>query len=127
MEQLLSRGCRLSPDARVTKMIAEGEEWQIYQTNIGAYALAVCHPLFDRWVEMGDLPTGLFLKDEFPGCRVFLSTKNYLVSSMEQGPYPWERAQIEAFSIAFKTATDLFANVDLQDAIYLTGLGRARD
>lgn len=119
MEQLLSRGCRLSPDARVTKMIAEGEEWQIYQTNIGAYALAVCHPLFDRWVEMGDLPTGIFLEDEFPGCRVFLSTKNYLVSSMEQGPYPWERAQIEAFSIAFKTATDLFANVDLQDAIYL--------
>ena len=64
MEQLLSRGCRLSPDARVTKMIAEGEEWQIYQTNIGAYALAVTHALFDCWVEKGNLPTGIFLNDD---------------------------------------------------------------
>lgn len=119
MSQLLPRGCRLSPDARITKMIAEGKGWQIYQTNIGAYALAVDRALFDLWVEKGDLPTGIFLEDIIPECRAFLSSQNYLVSSVEEGPYPWERAQIEAFSIAFKTATELFPGVDLQDAIYL--------
>jgi len=119
MKQLLTRGLEIIPNHKITRMIAEGKGWQLYNTSSSSFALAVVEELYDLWVEKFCLPDGIFEPDLFNDCKVFLSAKNYIISSMEYGPYPEDIGQIEAFSIAFKTATDLFEDANLSDAIYI--------
>jgi len=119
MSQFLPRGYRVSPDKRIRKLIAEGEYWQIYLTNVDSFALAVKPDLYARWVSDYSLPEGLFSDSESGEYKVLISTGNYLISSLENGPFPENNGQVEAFSIAFKTAIDLFSNVNIHDAIYI--------
>ena len=119
MSQFLPRGYKVSSDKRIRKLIAEGEYWQIYLTNVDSFALAVKTDLYDRWVSDYSLPEGLFSDSESGEYKVLISTGNYLISSMENGPFPENNGQVEAFSIAFKTALDLFSNVNIHDAIYI--------
>lgn len=119
MNQFLPRGCHISSENRIKKMVASGCDWQIYLTNLDAYVLAVKTALYDKWIADYSLPEGIFLNELINGCKVFLSSSNYLVSSMERGPYPEDNGQIEAFSIAFKTAKELYPNADVHDAIYI--------
>lgn len=119
MEQFLQRGYRISDNCRIKRKIASGHDWQIYLTNIDSYVLAVKTSLYDNWVKNYSLPTGIFADADYFGCRVLQSTSNYIISSMEQGPYPENNGQVEAFSIAFRTATDIFSESDIHDAVYI--------
>lgn len=119
MSQFLPRGCHISDENRIKKMVANGCGWQIYLTNLDSYVLAVEMSLYEKWISDFSLPEGIFLEDPINYCKVFLSSNHYLVSSLERGPYPENSGQIEAFSIAFKTAKDLFPNVDIHNAIYI--------
>lgn len=119
MNQFLPRGCHISSENRIKKMVASGCDWQIYLTNLDAYVLAVKTALYDKWIADYSLPEGIFLNELINDCKVFLSSSNYLVSSMERGPYPEDNGQIEAFSIAFKTTKELYPNADVHDAIYI--------
>ena len=120
MNQLLPRGCHLLDDTKITRMIASGKDWQIYMTNMDTYALAVELSLYEKWIEKCSLPEGIFLPVErFSSCRVFVSKGNYIISSIDKGPYPANNGQVEAFSIAFNTATKLYDNFDVLNAIYI--------
>lgn len=119
MSQFLPRGYRVSSDKRIRKLIAEGEYWQIYLTNVDSYALAVKPDLYEHWVSDYSLPEGLFADSVSGEYKVLTSTGNYLISSMKYGPFPENNGQVEAFSIAFKTALDLFSNINISDAIYI--------
>lgn len=119
MNQFLPRGCHISSENRIKKMVASGCDWQIYLTNLDTYVLAVKTALYDKWIADYSLPERIFLNELINDCKVFLSSSNYLVSSMERGPYPEDNGQIEAFSIAFKTAKELYPNADVHDAIYI--------
>lgn len=119
MSQFLSRGCYISEQNRIKKMVASGCDWQIYLTNLDTYALAVKTALYEKWVSDYSLPEGIFLNEPINTYKVFLSSTNYLVSSLERGPYPEDNGQIEAFSIAFKTTNELFSDADIHDAIYI--------
>lgn len=119
MSQFLPRGYHVSPDKRIRKMIAEGLDWQIYLTNVETYALVVKPELFHRWVSDYSLLEGLFFDLDEGQFKAILSTGNYLISSMEYGPYPENSGQVEAFSIAFKTAKNLFSKENIHDAIYI--------
>lgn len=120
MNQLLPRGCHLLDDTKITRMIASGKDWQIYMTNMDTYALAVELSLYEKWIEKCSLPEGIFLPVEmFASCRVFVSKGDYIISSIDKGPYPANNGQVEAFSIAFNTATKLYDNFDVLNAIYI--------
>lgn len=119
MSQFLPRGCPISGEYRIKKAVASGCAWQIYLTNLNTYVLAVKTALYEKWAACFQLPEGIFLDETLHGCRVFLSANDYLVSSMESGPYPEDDGQIEAFSIAFKAANDRFPDTDFHDAIYI--------
>lgn len=119
MSQFLPRGYKVSSDKRIRKLIAEGEGWQIYLTNMDSYALAVKPELYEKWISEYSLPEGLFVDSYSGEYKTLLSTGNYLISSLEKGPFPENNGQVEAFSIAFKTAIDLFSNAGIQDAIYI--------
>lgn len=119
MSQFLPRGYKVSSDKRIRKMIAEGHDWQIYLTNLDSYALAVKTELYEKWINDYSLPEGIFADSNSGEYKILLSTGNYLISSLEKGPFPENNGQVEAFSIAFKTAIDLFSNADIHDAIYI--------
>ena len=119
MSQFLPRGFQISTEKRITRMIAEGPGWQIYLTNLDSYALAVNNELYESWVANYSLPSGIFMDSNLTSYRVFASTGDYIISSLEKGPYPENNGQVETFSIAFKTTLDLFNSVDIHDAIYI--------
>ncbi len=119
MDWFLPRGIQITPNERIKKLIAADNDWQIFLTNIDSYALAVKQDLYKMWVQNYSLPEGLFKNDVVSQYWVLISTDNYIISSMEHGPYPEDNKQIEAFSIAFKTAHDLYTDADLNKAIYI--------
>jgi hypothetical protein len=121
MEQFLPRGYQVSPDKRITRIVAEGNQWQIYLTNMDSYVLAVKETLYAGWLRQYSLPKGIFSDADTGLCwaKVFTGSSDYLISSLEKGPYPKNDTQIEAFSIAFKAALEVFQNPDISDAIYI--------
>jgi len=119
MSQFLPRGYQVSSDKRVRKLFAEGEDWQIYLTNVDSYVLAVKPTLYDKLVNEYSLPEGIFADTISEEYKILLSNGSYLISSLESGPFPETNGQVEAFSIAFKTATDLFRDANFHDAIYI--------
>ncbi len=119
MIQFLPRGYSVSPDKRIRKMISSGADWQIYLTNADTYALAVKPDLYQSWVDDYSLPEGIFVDTNPEQYKLLSSSGNYLISSMVHGPFPGNNGQVEAFSIAFRNAKDLFSNANIQDAIYV--------
>ena len=106
MEQWLPRGTSVATEKRIKKMISASENWQIYSTNQESYVLAATDSLYRKWVRDYSLPDGVFASVD--GYKIFCSTGNYLISSLNQGPYPENNGQVEAFSIAFHTTACLF-------------------
>ena len=125
MEQLLPRGFALSLDSRVKRMVASGDNWQIYTTNINGYALAVRPELFELWTQHYRFPDGLFLPEGIhPDCRILSGSRDYMIASMEQGPYPGDTGQVEAFSMTFKRECDKYPMADFHDGIYIEEFSR---
>lgn len=120
MMQWLPRGFSLSDDKRIKKVISSSENWQIYSTNQDTYVLAVTTALYETWLKDYSLPDGIFHEIESnEKYQVFCSKGDYLISSLENGPFPDSFGQVEAFSIAFNTTVKLFPDVDLKDAVYI--------
>lgn len=117
MEQWLPRGTSVTKEKRIKKMITASKDWQIYSTNQDSYVLAATRSIYKEWTDNYSLPEGIFTESN--DYKVFCSTGNYLISSLDKGPYPENNGQVEAFSIAFNTALKLFPDTDLQDAVYI--------
>ena len=120
MEQWLPRGITVKEEKRIKKMISSGKDWQIYSTNQDTYVLAATASLYEKWGADYLLPKGIFgqLSDK-SDLWIYCSPGHYIVSSLEQGPYPNNNGQIEAFSIAFNTTLKLYPQADLHDAVYI--------
>ena len=119
MGQFLPRGFNISPDKKIRKMVSEGPDWQIYLTNLDSYALAVKPNLLHRWISDFALPDGIFSDEITDEYNVLVSSGNYIISSLEQGPFPENNGQVEAFSIAFKTVIEMYPDANIQDGIYI--------
>lgn len=120
MEQWLPRGTTVITEKRIKKMISSGKDWQIYSTNQDTYVLVVTTTLYEKWGADYLLPKGIFdrLTDNSE-LWIYCSSGHYIISSLEQGPYPNNNGQIEAFSIAFNTTLKLYPQANLIDAVYI--------
>ncbi len=121
MEQFFPRGFALSNNKKIKKMVCSDKYWQIYLTNSDSFVLVVLENLHKMWIDEFLAPTGIFEELYYENNKyfVFLSSDNYLISSLKEGPYPETYEQIEAFSISFNTTTKLFSGVSLNNAIYI--------
>ena len=120
MKQWLPRGMAVKAEKRIKKMISSGKDWQIYSTNQDSYVLAATTTLYEKWIADYLLPKGIFEQSSGETeCWIYCSTGEYIVSSLEQGPFPNNNGQIEAFSIAFNTTLKLYPQADLHDAVYI--------
>ena len=120
MEQWLPRGYAVSEGIRIKRMISASKGWQIYSTNQDSYVLVEKESIYEQWVLKYSLPEGIFFKvsstDKY---RIFCSSGDYLISSLDKGPFPENNGQIEAFSIAYNTTLKLYPKIDLHDAVYI--------
>ncbi len=120
MAQWLPRGLAVASEKRIKKMLSASKDWQIYSTNQDTYVLAATKSIFKEWVSKYLLPDGIFIEtSQNDDYKIFCSSGNYLISSLEKGPFPENNGQVEAFSIAFNTTLKLFPNTDLHDAVYI--------
>lgn len=120
MRPWLPRGMVVKAGKRIKKMISSGDGWQIYSTNQNSYALAAAASLYDKWLSAGLLPKGIFERSSSGvDCWVYCGRGGYMVSSLEQGPFPSDDGQIEAFSIAFSSILKRYPHADLHDAVYI--------
>ena len=120
MTALLERGTEIRPNVRIRRRLAGGEQWELYDTNVETKVLAVTAELYGEWSKRDAFPESIFLPEErFPHCRVFAASENYMVSSLLQGPYPTDTAQIDAFAVAFQKAMEDGTMARAGDAIYL--------
>lgn len=117
MERLLPRGYPISENDRLGGVVAQGENWQIYRTGRGLYALAAAEKLCGDWEARFPEVKDILVALPAEGCRLFPGSEGYLTSSLEQGPYPETIGQVEAFSIAFGRAG--FSPEELSGALYL--------
>lgn len=118
--QFLPRGFQLTEETRITRMICSGEQWQIYATNTDSPVLAVAPELYGRWCAVFGLPAGMFLPEQtHEACRIYVGSRESLVSSVAQGPYPGSAAQVERMALTFEMACRRFPGEDFREALYL--------
>ena len=121
MRQIFERGQELDNQSRIRKLICEGDEWQVYQTNNQEYVLAVTTELYSKWDSVSAFPEGFFQSaDNF---YYLIAAKDNLISSLQSGPYPTTAVQILKFSAAFKEAMRTLGISKMQNAIYLEEYG----
>ena len=120
MADFLARGTEIRDGVRISKKAASGERWQIYQTNCRNYVLAVSPDLCAKWEKAFDLSETLFKpEDKMKSCRILEGKANYLISSLNHGPFPDSAAQLEAFSLSFRQAKERGAMDAAKDAVYI--------
>lgn len=94
---MLPRGYELLPECHVKRQIATGKEWCIYQTSMKTYALVASSSAVSAWQQegCGDIFKALSEQDTY---AFVSSSPDYLIASLNDGPFPENSAQIEAFS-----------------------------
>lgn len=117
MQQVFERGQELSDQSRIRKLVCEGEDWQIYQTNNETYVLAVSTGLYSKWDSASAFPEGFFQAAD--GFYYMIAAKDNLISSLQSGPYPTVAIQVLKFSAAFREAMKTLGISKMQNAIYL--------
>lgn len=99
MKMWLEKGMAIS-GVTAGRMIASGDDWQIYKTDRESYILAVRKSLAARWSDHPETASLFtpYTKDE--DILTFVSKPGWLVSSLSKGPFPRARTQIENFDNA---------------------------
>lgn len=119
MSQFLHRGFEVSNGRKIKRAISDEGEWQIYVTNADSFVLAVSKDLYRKWVSECYLPEGIFTESNEQGCYIFSSSADYLISSLNNGPFPDTLEQIDAFSLSYNNAVKLLKDKSLNNAVYI--------
>ena len=116
--RMLPRGYELLPECHVKRQIATGKEWCIYQTSMKTYALVASSSAVSAWQQegCGDIFKALSEQDTY---AFVSSSPDYLIASLNDGPFPENSAQIEAFSTTFGAFRKKNPTARLANAVYV--------
>ena len=117
MEQWLPRGTEVKANIRITKLLEEDANWQLYSSNTKKYVLAINDKLHDFWVNSFDISEEIF--ETINSYHVLCSTGDYIISSLDKGPYPTAETQIAAFSQSFASFVKEHKGQSLKNGIYV--------
>jgi len=122
----IPRGFVLSDGSRVKKLLASADDWQITSTSTEGFALVVKPLLRDKWIEAGFIGNSLFSDIEVSSnsYAVFSGKHGYLISSVQQGPYPNTNIEARVFAISLRETRKIAVNVSLHDAVYIEQISR---
>lgn len=122
----LPRGFILSDGLRISKLIAFSDMWQIYYVNNESYTLVVKPNLLERWMVSGLIFANEFIRITAEGKRLyaFIGKKGYMISSVQNGPYPTTNIEANTFAAALRETRNVIENVPLHDALYIEQIVR---
>ncbi|MBR0341478.1 MAG: ATP-binding protein [Oscillospiraceae bacterium] len=112
----------LLPDGETAQTLyVRGNEWQLYTTASGGYALLVTADLYSRWIARDLLEEGLMFEMSAGDKDVFVVTApaGRMISSVEFGPFPQNTRQVLDFASAVRAAGQR-TNVSLADGLYIS-------
>ena len=122
----LKRGQPLPDNSVIRNLEICFEEVQVFLTSYESYVLIVQKQLLRRWVEQGLVSDTLFSKVDSSkeDLYSFISKPDYIVSSLQYGPFPIAVIDAQAFAIALRETRKILPDVSLLDAIYIEQISR---
>jgi len=122
----LPRGTKLSNEQIINKLILDGQHWQIILNTFNKYILLVKPMLYLKWINNNMITDSLFknikyINDEY---YIFCSKSDYIISSVEFGPYPDNTLSAHAFALALKETRKTNNNTPLHDSIFIEQISR---
>jgi AAA+ superfamily predicted ATPase len=122
----LPRGTKLENDITINKIVAEDQSWQIVLSSFDTFILLAKPELFSKWLSNDFIPKTLFYSIVYNDNEYyyFCSKSDYLISSLEFGPYPDNTLSARAFALAFKATRTITKDVPLHDAIFIEQISR---
>lgn len=122
----LPKGWILPNGSKVRKIVSSGDLWQILLLGSDSFLLVVKPELLMKWVSFDLINANLFETIDIQGkiFKVFISKYGYLISSIEQGPYPNNNIQGRAFAIALRESRKASGTLSLHDAVYIEQISR---
>lgn len=115
------------PDGANAKMaLAEGADWQIYESENNSRVLVATDKLAERWMEQGLIEKGSFHKFKFGKNEFYAlsSSKDHVLCPVDKCHSPKDKAEAISFADAFKTTRAIDSKTSLHDAIYVERYSR---
>jgi cell division protease FtsH len=126
LDPWLPRGLTLPGSMTIRVVLAEGQDWQLYETMPPGRVLVAREELARTWVERGLLEAGALASVRF-GEDAFMtlaSDSQHLLAPVEESPRPRDGNEALAFSIALRETRRRDATSNLQGAVYVERLSR---
>lgn len=122
----LKRGQPLPDNSVIRNLEICFDEVQVLLTSYESYVLVVQKQLLRRWIEQGLVSDTLFTKVDSSKEDLFwfISKPDYIVSSLQYGPFPIAVIDAQAFAIALRETRKILADVSFLDAIYIEQISR---
>lgn len=118
---------RSLPDGSVLRRaLHSGADWQIFETEGQGRALVVRPTLAARWADAGLLSRDALGAASFGDqkFRFFACGPAAIVSPVDAGPTPGNKADALAFAMALKATRNIDHDSPLQDAVYVEAISR---
>lgn len=108
---------RVMPEGdRIASLYVHGNQWQLYTTEEGGYALAVTKVLHDQWIRRDLLEEGLLLEEG--AYYVVSAPQGQMISSVEYGPFCLNFREAESFARGLKAGMERIG-VSLADGLFV--------
>lgn len=122
----LPAGHPLPDGARTKRVLAEGQGWQVLETQGGGRALLASSDLVERWVFSGLLTRDTFRAFDFRDRRVHSVScgPSQCIQPLSDGTAPGTKSEALAFALAMRATREIDPDSPLQDALYLEHLSR---
>lgn len=122
----LQRGYQLPDESRIGNLVFGSDELQIFSTSYDSPTLVVKEILLGRWIKQDIISDTLFGRMDLPGeaLYIFVSQPGYLISSIQNGPFPNTSLDARAFGAALRETRKILPDVSLYDAIYIEQISR---
>ena len=117
---LLPQGFILPDGTRRGRILAGTDIWQIIMTSAECSALIVVQPLYEKWIDDNLIGENLFKAIDFANSKyfIFVSGNDYIISSVQYGPYPVTNYEAHAFAIALRKSRKIIS-IPLHDALFI--------
>lgn len=122
----LPRGFQLPDGSKSRKLLSCGDNWQIILTSTENTVLAVTCALLKKWIAANLIGEKAFsfVETAHGSFCVFIGKHDYLISSVQQGPYPNTNIEARAFAIALRETRKIIGDISLHDAVYIEQISR---
>lgn len=122
----LNKGYQISDTSTIRRLELYNDEVQVFLTNHDSHAVVVDEELLYRWIEQGIVSDVLFSEIYLPDKKryIFISKPDYMVSSVQEGPFPYNNLEARGFAVALRETRKITPNISLHDAIYIEQISR---